>query len=219
LGLARRGTPRATHPARGPAGRHHGGPSPPRSADRSHRRLVSRAKNAATLVNVEVSIDRGNSTAQRSSWPASSAEPAAAPGPAARPRPRLTHAAPADPRRAVGSQRPLHGVLRDHHHPGDLLDRHPLGPIQPTNLRPVLHGQHFAPSLLDSSQAPRGVNSQASVGGRLSRAVDTTWRSEGSCPPTGLASAGGVVGLGRVEELGDFLVPVLLGEAVQAQTA
>jgi AAA domain/Helix-hairpin-helix containing domain len=48
--------------------------------------------------------------------------------------------------RAIRSQRPLHRVLRAPHHPGDLLDRHLLGPAQPADLRPVLHGQHLAPS-------------------------------------------------------------------------
>ena len=49
-------------------------------------------------------------------------------------------------RRTRPSQCPLHGVLRAAHHPGDLLDRHPLRSVQPADLRPILHGQHLAPS-------------------------------------------------------------------------
>lgn len=36
--------------------------------------------------------------------------------------------------------------LETPHHPGNRLDRHPLRPIQPTDLRPVLHTQHPASS-------------------------------------------------------------------------
>jgi hypothetical protein len=53
---------------------------------------------------------------------------------------------PLIPRRPISGQRPLHGVLRDPHHPRDRLDRHPLSPVQPADLGPILHAQHLAPS-------------------------------------------------------------------------
>jgi hypothetical protein len=53
---------------------------------------------------------------------------------------------PLVPRRRLGRQRPPHGVPGNPRHPGDYLDRHPLGPVQPADLRPVLHAQHPASS-------------------------------------------------------------------------
>ena len=86
-------------------------------------------------------------SARRSPWPASSATPPAAPGSAARPHPRSTPAAAADT--AAGHRRPAPASPCSSRHPitlRDRLDRHPLGPMQPADLRPVLHAQHPAPS-------------------------------------------------------------------------
>ena len=48
-------------------------------------------------------------------------------------------------RRLVGGQRLLHRVLRTPQHPRDHLNRHPLRPMQPADLRPILHTQHPLP--------------------------------------------------------------------------
>jgi hypothetical protein len=60
---------------------------------------------------------------------------------------------PRIPRWAILGQRPLHRILGDPHHPRDRLDRHLLGPAQPTDLRPVLHVQH--PRFLPGSTPAR----------------------------------------------------------------
>ncbi len=58
---------------------------------------------------------------------------------------------------AIGAQRRPHRVLRDPHDPRDHLDRHLLRPMQPTDLRPVLHCQHpLAPRLGSSQGLGRG---------------------------------------------------------------
>jgi hypothetical protein len=85
-------------------------------------------------------------SAQRSPWPASSATPPATPGSAARPHPRPTPAPAADTAAAHQQPAPASPCSWRPHHPGDLLDRHPLGPTQPADLRPVLHTQHPASS-------------------------------------------------------------------------
>ena len=42
-------------------------------------------------------------------------------------------------RRPVGRQRPPHRITAHARHPGDRLDRHPLRPVQPADLSPILH--------------------------------------------------------------------------------
>jgi hypothetical protein len=90
------------------------------------------------------------------------------------PRLNLVHARPPRRplilRRAVSSQRPLHRVPGDPHHPGDLLDRHLLGPAQPADLRPVLHAQHPASS--PARHQARVVRFHPPEDGQLSPAGD-----------------------------------------------
>lgn len=50
---------------------------------------------------------------------------------------------PLIPRRLMAGQRLLHRVLRDPQPSGDSPDSHPLRPVQPADLRPVLHVQHL----------------------------------------------------------------------------
>ena len=92
---------------------------------------------------------RPSRSAPRSPSPASSGSPAAAPGSAAPPHPPST---PPAARTYLGGpsrgQRLPHRVPRDTQRPGDHLDRHPLSPVQPPDLSPVLHGQHSTSSCL-----------------------------------------------------------------------
>jgi hypothetical protein len=41
--------------------------------------------------------------------------------------------------RPLSGQRPPHRVAAHALHPGDHLDRHPLRPVQPADLSPILH--------------------------------------------------------------------------------
>ena len=50
--------------------------------------------------------------------------------------------APPVPRRRVAGQSRPHRVPRDPHMPRDRLNRHPLRPMQPANLCPILHCDH-----------------------------------------------------------------------------
>lgn len=50
------------------------------------------------------------------------------------------------PRRLMAGQRLLHRVPRDTEPTSDRPDRHPLSPVQPMDLRPILHLQH--PSII-----------------------------------------------------------------------
>jgi hypothetical protein len=74
-------------------------------------------------------------------------------------------------RRPLGRQGSLDGVLGAAPSPGDLLDRHPLGPMQPADLRPVLHARHprFLPARLEPGS---GRGQLSGVGGQLLCAVD-----------------------------------------------
>ena len=74
----------------------------------------------------------------------------------------------------------LHGVPRTPHHPRDRLDRHPLRPTQPTDLRPVLHAQH-------PPDHREGVNIHPPTGGQFSAAVDTREPALGTSPHPGRA--------------------------------
>ena len=75
--------------------------------------------------------------------------PAATPGSAARPIHHRPRRPALIPRRPPDAQRRPHRVPRHAKHPRDLLDRHPLRPMQTPDLRPVLHGQHPLPPRLD----------------------------------------------------------------------
>ena len=81
-------------------------------------------------------------SARRSPSPASAGTRPAAPGSrldARRPpRPRLA----VEHRRRLGAHRRPHRVAGHAQPSDDLLDRHALGPMQPTDLCPVLHAEH-----------------------------------------------------------------------------
>ena len=108
------------------------------------RRQVSRPQ-----VQRPVLQHRPTRSARRSPSPASWDRPAAAPGSAARTRRPQTPQVLRRP--AAGQSRP-HRVPRDPHRPGDRLDRHSLRPVQPADLRPVLHREHPLPRLTPPSQ-------------------------------------------------------------------
>jgi len=102
-----------------------------------------------TQVQRPVLQHRPTRSARRSPSPASWDRPAAAPGSAARTRRPQT---PQVLRRPVAGQSRPHRVPRDPHRPGDRLDRHSLRPVQPADLRPVLHREHPLPRLTPPSQ-------------------------------------------------------------------
>jgi hypothetical protein len=78
-------------------------------------------------------------------------------------------------RRLLGGQRPPHRVPPQTQRPGDRLDRHPLRPMQPTDLRPLLHPQHPFPSArgVQIHPSPRGRSYDAS---RAVRGPDSSCR-------------------------------------------
>jgi hypothetical protein len=86
----------------------------------------------------------------------------------------------------VAQRRPVAGGAR-RGRPG-LLDRYLLRPLQPTDLRPVVHRQHLAPSPLGSSQVPgRGqISPPVTKGSVFTRRIHHRHR-----PPRAGAGGGG----------------------------
>ena len=86
-------------------------------------------------------------SARRSPSPASTGTPATTPTrPAPRRRPSIPYL-PFIARRTIGAQRRPHRVTRHAQPSADRLDPHPLRPMQPTDLSPIIHVDH-SPCLL-----------------------------------------------------------------------
>jgi hypothetical protein len=69
--------------------------------------------------------------------------PPTTPGSRARPHPPASPTPPARIAAAHAKPRPSYRVLQDPQPASDGPDRHPLSPVQPANLRPIIHVQHL----------------------------------------------------------------------------
>jgi hypothetical protein len=103
---------------------------------------------------------------------------------------RIHHRPPHRPRirrRAIAGQRPPDSVPRDPQPPRDRLDRHPLRPVQPSDLSPVLHCHHPSQGHAGGSfsAADRGsVFTRRRHGGPTGSSTQTARRmSPDPCPP------------------------------------
>ena len=91
-------------------------------------------------------------SARRSPSPASPGTRPTAPGSPARPRRPATPSRSLIARRLIRAQRLTHRVAGHTQPAHDRLDAHPLGPMQPTDLGPLLHVDHSPNPLTQSRQ-------------------------------------------------------------------